>query len=216
MRHRVESSKTRPGHGASHRDAPQPGDGAAPPRADRDDGAEGEGAAAVRRADHHDRQARPRRRRGERQGAARAPAGAARHPGPRRRRQAVRHDRAALRGAAGRLHADPARSATAAATAPRSRRSSWSAASTIPNAETEKTEARRRPKPKGVGGRLRAAAERLRGKKAEGAEAAERQPTNKAKPKRQLKSDKGGRAATKRQGRQRPRRPQRKAGCRRR
>lgn len=38
-----------------------------------------------------------------------------------------------------------------------------------PNAEAEKTEAAK-AKPKGVGGRLRAAAERLRGKKAEGAE----------------------------------------------
>ena len=36
-----------------------------------------------------------------------------------------------------------------------------------PNAETEKTEAAAKAKPKGVGGRLRAAAERLRGKKAE-------------------------------------------------
>ena len=36
-----------------------------------------------------------------------------------------------------------------------------------PNAEAEKTEAAQKAKPKGVGGRLRAAAERLRGKKAE-------------------------------------------------
>jgi len=39
-----------------------------------------------------------------------------------------------------------------------------------PNAETEKKEAAGQKKPKGVGGRLRAAAERLRAKKAEGEE----------------------------------------------
>ena len=54
------------------------------------------------------RQARRRRRRRERQVAPRAPAGAARHPGPRGRQQAVRHARAALRGAAGRLYPHPA------------------------------------------------------------------------------------------------------------
>src|SRR6478672_4544197 len=46
-----------------------------------------------------------------------------------------------------------------------------------PNAETEKTAAAEAAKPKGVGGRLRAAAERLRGKKAE-AEAAEGEATD--------------------------------------
>ena len=67
-----------------------------------------------------------------------------------------------------------------------------------PNAEVEKTEAAKKAKPQGVGGRLRAAAERLRGKKAEGAaEGADEPAENKAKPKRQLKSDKGGRATTK-------------------
>ena len=68
-----------------------------------------------------------------------------------------------------------------------------------PNAETQKTEAAAKAKPQGVGGRLRAAAERLRGKKAEGAEeGAEDTPDSKAKPKRQPKSDKGsGRATTK-------------------
>ena len=51
-----------------------------------------------------------------------------------------------------------------------------------PNAEAE-GEATEKPKAKGVGGRLRAAAERLRGKKAEGGEEAE--PTEKkAKPAR--------------------------------
>jgi large subunit ribosomal protein L17 len=67
-----------------------------------------------------------------------------------------------------------------------------------PNAEAEKTVATKKVKPQGVGGRLRAAAERLRGKKAEGAaEGADEPAENKAKPKRQLKSDKGGRATTK-------------------
>src|SRR6188508_3364607 len=62
-----------------------------------------------------------------------------------------------------------------------------------PNAETEKTEAAAKAKPQGVGGRLRAAAERLRGKKAEAAaEGEEDTPEQKAKPKRQLKSEKGG------------------------
>src|SRR5918993_5292581 len=58
-----------------------------------------------------------------------------------------------------------------------------------PNAETEKGEAAAKPQPKGVGGRLRAAAERLRGNKAkaegeaegEGADA----PAKKAKPGRE-------------------------------
>ena len=65
-----------------------------------------------------------------------------------------------------------------------------------PNAETEKSDAAK-AKPKGVGGRLRAAAERLRGKKAEGEEGGDEPTENKAKPQRQLKSDKGGRATTK-------------------
>ena len=67
-----------------------------------------------------------------------------------------------------------------------------------PNAETEKAAKTAKAKPQGVAGRLRAAAERLRGKKAEGAEeGAEDGAENKAKPARQLKSDKGGRATTK-------------------
>ena len=66
-----------------------------------------------------------------------------------------------------------------------------------PNAETAKAETAAKAKPKGVGSRLRAAAERLRGKKAEGDEAAEESADNKAKPARRLKSDKGGRATTK-------------------
>ena len=68
-----------------------------------------------------------------------------------------------------------------------------------PNAETQKTDAAAKAKPQGVGGRLRAAAERLRGKKAEGAEeGAEDTPDSKAKRKRRPKCDKGsGRATTK-------------------
>jgi large subunit ribosomal protein L17 len=61
-----------------------------------------------------------------------------------------------------------------------------------PNAEAEK-KATEKAKPKGVGGRLRAAAERLRGKpkdaEAEGAEGAE---TRKAKPPRPERAPKGG------------------------
>ena len=66
-----------------------------------------------------------------------------------------------------------------------------------PNAETENDAAAQQPKKTGVGGRLRAAADRLRGKKAEGEAEAGEGAENKAKPKRQLKSDKSGRATTK-------------------
>lgn len=67
-----------------------------------------------------------------------------------------------------------------------------------PNAATETDGEAQQPKKKtGVGGRLRAAAERLRGKKAEGAEEGAEGAENRAKPKRQLKSDKAGRATTK-------------------
>ena len=52
------TSKTGPRHRASHLDAAQPGDRAAPPRAPDDDGAARQGAAAVRRAADHHRQAR--------------------------------------------------------------------------------------------------------------------------------------------------------------
>ena len=70
-----------------------------------------------------------------------------------------------------------------------------------PNAEARKTEAEAEKKPKGVGGRLRAAAERLRGKaKPEGdeAEGAEGAPKKKAKPERT--QGKGGRADTRGKG----------------
>ena len=80
-----------------------------------------------------------------------------------------------------------------------------------PNAEAEKTEAAKKAKPQGVGGRLRAAAERLRGTKAESGEAGAEEPAgNKAKPKRQLKSDSSGRATTK--GKASQTRAPRKAG----
>jgi large subunit ribosomal protein L17 len=54
-----------------------------------------------------------------------------------------------------------------------------------PNAETEKSEAAAKPKAKGVGGRLRAAAERLRGKKTEAEGEAGEETTHKAKPGRE-------------------------------
>ena len=70
-----------------------------------------------------------------------------------------------------------------------------------PNAETAKGEAEAKPKAKGVGGRLRAAADRLRGKaKAEGEEGAEGDaPAKKAKPARPERG-KGGRADTRGKG----------------
>jgi large subunit ribosomal protein L17 len=80
-----------------------------------------------------------------------------------------------------------------------------------PNAETEKAAEATKAKPKGVGGRLRAAAERLRGKKAESTEEGAEDTENKAKPKRQLKSDQGGRATTKGKASQ-PRAPRKSGG----
>ena len=71
------------------------------------------------------------------QGTERAAPRDGRSAGSRRRHQAVRHARAAVRRPAGRLHAPASPRASARATAPRSRRSSWSAASSI-----------RRPRPK--------------------------------------------------------------------
>ena len=73
-----------------------------------------------------------------------------------------------------------------------------------PNAETEKTEAAAaKQKKAGVGGRLRAAAERLRGKKAEGPEegedAAEKQ-TKPARPKNEGRGKGGGRTDTRGKG----------------
>jgi large subunit ribosomal protein L17 len=69
-----------------------------------------------------------------------------------------------------------------------------------PNAKTDKSEAEK-PKAKGVGGRLRAAAERLRGKKAEAAEGDEEgAPAKKAKPARQERTKAGSRADTRGKG----------------
>src|SRR3954465_6260939 len=61
-----------------------------------------------------------------------------------------------------------------------------------PNAEAEKKDTAEKAQPKGVGGRLRAAAERLRGKKAQPAGFGEEDATaaNKAKPKREAKGPK--------------------------
>jgi large subunit ribosomal protein L17 len=73
-----------------------------------------------------------------------------------------------------------------------------------PNAETEKGEAAAKPQAKGVGSRLRAAADRLRGKaKAEGDETAEgaegAAPKKKAKPERTY-DGKGGKTDTRGKG----------------
>ena len=70
-----------------------------------------------------------------------------------------------------------------------------------PNAETEKAAAAEKPQAKGVGGRLRAAAERLRGKaKAEGEEGEGAEaPAKKAKPVRPERA-KGGKADTRGKG----------------
>ena len=73
-----------------------------------------------------------------------------------------------------------------------------------PNAETEKTEAAAaKQKKSGVGGRLRAAAERLRGKKAETTEEAEEGAEKKAKParpKNEKRGKGGGRTDTRGKG----------------
>jgi large subunit ribosomal protein L17 len=71
-----------------------------------------------------------------------------------------------------------------------------------PNAETEAAEGAAKPQAKGVGGRLRAAADRLRGKaKAEGeeGEGAEGAPKKKAKPERTY-DGKGGKTDTRGKG----------------
>ena len=164
-----QSSETRPGHGASHRDAPQPGRSAAPPRAHRDDGAEGEGAAAVRRADHHA-----------------SPSAASRAARP----TASRCTRAGWSCGTSRTATSSASCSTRIAPRFEGRPGGYTRILRIgyrrgdsaevaqielvgseydPNAETEKAETAAKAKPKGVGGRLRAAAERLRGKKAEAA-----------------------------------------------
>ena len=66
-----------------------------------------------------------------------------------------------------------------------------------PNAEAEKPDAEQKPKAKGVGGRLRAAAERLRGKKEEGGD--EGAPDKNARPERPRR-EKTGRTDTRGKG----------------
>jgi large subunit ribosomal protein L17 len=66
-----------------------------------------------------------------------------------------------------------------------------------PNAETEKKEAAEKKKPKGMGGRLRAAAERLRAKKAEGEEG---EAAAEPKKTRAPRAKGGGRADTRGKG----------------
>jgi large subunit ribosomal protein L17 len=69
-----------------------------------------------------------------------------------------------------------------------------------PSAETAKAEQAAVKKPKGVGGRLRAAAERLRGKRADSAEGEAAEPdTRKARPARE--KSKGGKSDTRGKGR---------------
>jgi large subunit ribosomal protein L17 len=71
-----------------------------------------------------------------------------------------------------------------------------------PNAATEKTDDAAKPKAQGVGGRLRAAAERLRGKgktEPEEGEGAEGAPKKKAKPERTY-DGRGGKADTRGKG----------------
>ena len=176
------TSKTGPRHRASHRDAAEPGDGAAPPRAPDDDRAAGQGAAAVRRAAHHRSPSAAlggRRRRTARR-AARPPPGHAGPAGSRGRDQAVRHDRAAVRRAARRLHAP------AAPRLPQGRRAEVAQVELVGSefnpAREGRSRGERRAKAssrraKGVGGRLRAAAERLRGKKEEQGGPTRRRPS---------------------------------------
>jgi large subunit ribosomal protein L17 len=74
-----------------------------------------------------------------------------------------------------------------------------------PNAETEKKGEAAKPRAKGVGGRLRAAADRLRGKKAaaegsEGEEGSEGAAAKKSKPARPERAKGGGKADTRGKG----------------
>ena len=102
--------------------------------------------------------------------------------GSRGRRQAVRHDRAAVRRAAGRLHAESCASATAAATAPSSRSWSSSAANSI-----------RRPTPKEAQvGRGAEAEDRRRRPAARGGRSASRQEGGGRRTGRQRKAARQG------------------------
>jgi large subunit ribosomal protein L17 len=69
-----------------------------------------------------------------------------------------------------------------------------------PNAEAEKADAAEKAKPKGVGGRLRAAAERLRGKKGEEAAGEEGAAPEKAARPARPKREKTGRTDTRGKG----------------
>jgi large subunit ribosomal protein L17 len=70
-----------------------------------------------------------------------------------------------------------------------------------PNAKAEKEAGAQARQPKGVGGRLRAAADRLRGRKTEaGEEGAEEVPEKKARPARQKPARGGGKADTRGKG----------------
>src|SRR5690348_17225614 len=69
-----------------------------------------------------------------------------------------------------------------------------------PNAEAEKVDAAEKQKPKGVGGRLRAAAERLRGKKGEEAAGEEGAAPEKAARPARPKREKTGRTDTRGKG----------------
>ncbi len=169
MRHNVAHRKAWPRHRASARAAAQPGHRTAASREDRDHDAEGEGAAAVRRtADHH----RPARGRGGESPTARrctragwcSPSCRTRKWSAscsRRSRRGSRSGPAATRGFCG--------SVSAEGIPPRSRTSSWSAASTTRAAKTDKEEGEEAPKKaKGVGERIKRAAQRMRGGKGEG------------------------------------------------
>ena len=81
-----------------------------------------------------------------------------------------------------------------------------------PNAEAEKTEAAAKAKPKGVGGRLRAAAERLRGKKAEGGDEGGEAAEKKTKPVRQKNENRGKSGRTDTRGKAAKTTTPRKAG----
>jgi large subunit ribosomal protein L17 len=82
-----------------------------------------------------------------------------------------------------------------------------------PNAEAEKTEAAAaKTKGAGVGGRLRAAAERLRGKKAEAAEEGEEGAEKKAKPARPKNENRGKAGRTDTRGKAAKTTAPRKAG----
>ncbi len=116
-----------------------------------------QGAPAVRRANHLDRQAESGcagRQRGERHG---APPRGRRDPGPRRRLEAVRDDRAAVRRAPGRLHA-PAPAGLPPGRQRRSRGGRAAGQRIQPQGRRRaKTADGEKPKKKTVGGRIREA-----------------------------------------------------------